>query len=175
MYKKRLTSWNKGIPNTWYNPAGLKAGWEAKKKLMENRITKVCEGTDCSNEFKVPLSLDRVKYCSQSCRGKNRIGGISANWKGGITPINFVERNKFRQTLLRVILERDNYKCQICESDKNLQVDHIQSWAEFKELRFDPDNCRTLCDRCHYKITYNREMPATLKKWGGSTQSRRIT
>ena len=66
----------------------------------------------------------------------------------------------------RGIYIRDNYQCQICDSNKDLQVDHIQSWAEFKELRFDPDNCRTLCAKCHYKLTFKREMPKSVKGWG---------
>ena len=67
MYKKRLTSWNKGIPNTWYSPIGLRAGWEAKKKLMENRINKICK---CGKSFAVPPCLNRIKSCSQSCSMK---------------------------------------------------------------------------------------------------------
>jgi 5-methylcytosine-specific restriction endonuclease McrA len=73
----------------------------------------------------------------------------------------------FRKTIQKQVLERDDYTCQICGQKGNeLQVDHIQPWAEYVELRFDINNCRTLCMRCHYKVTYGREMPITVKKWG---------
>jgi hypothetical protein len=48
----------------------------------------------------------------------------------------------------------------------NLHVDHIQPWAEYVEGRFDMNNCRTLCVKCHYKITFGKEMPETIISWG---------
>ena|SRR3990167_5717803 len=96
------------------------------------------------------------------------------NWQGGITSEDRLERINFKQRMQKLIFERDNYKCQICDATGNLQVDHIASWAEFKELRFDPDNCRTLCAKCHYKITYGREMPKTTKAWGHNLLRRQI-
>lgn len=101
--------------------------------------------------------------------GKERVDMRGKNhpmWKGGVSSENKIERHKFRETMQKLIFERDGYKCQICESKGDLQIDHIQSWSEFKELRFDPDNCRTLCSKCHYKITFKREMPKTIKAWG---------
>lgn len=47
-----------------------------------------------------------------------------------------------------------------------LQVDRIKSWSIYPDLRFDQNNCRTLCSKCHYKITYGREMPNDIKSWG---------
>jgi 5-methylcytosine-specific restriction endonuclease McrA len=76
------------------------------------------------------------------------------------------ERINFRNTMQKLIFERDSYTCQICGARGDLQVDHIQSWADYVELRFSMDNCRTLCAGCHYKITFGREMPENLKGWG---------
>ena len=47
-----------------------------------------------------------------------------------------------------------------------MQVDHIQTWAEYTELRFNMNNCRTLCIECHYKITFGKPMPKNVKTWG---------
>ena len=59
-------------------------------------------------------------------------------------------------------------KAKYCSTKCNLMVDHIQPWAEYVELRFNMDNCRTLCQKCHYKITYGKEMPQEAEKWGYS-------
>lgn len=81
--------------------------------------------------------------------------------------IDNLERKRFGQTIQKQVLKRDDYTCQICgKRGGDLQVDHIQSWAEYIEMRFCIDNCRTLCVKCHYKITYGKPMPPTVKAWG---------
>lgn len=95
------------------------------------------------------------------------------NWKGGITPTDRAARVKFRRELQLIVFERDNYTCQICDQYSGyLQVDHIKKWSEYPELRFDLDNCRTLCMACHYYITFKRKMP--LGTIWGHNLSRRI-
>ena len=59
-----------------------------------------------------------------------------------------------------LIFKRDNYTCQICGKRGGfLQVDHIQSWADYVKLRFEMKNLRTLCMDCHYLITYGKKKP----------------
>jgi hypothetical protein len=89
------------------------------------------------------------------------------NWKGGISSENELQRVRFRRTIQKQVFKRDNYTCQICGvRGKDMTVDHIQSWAEYVELRFCIDNCRTLCVKCHYKITYGKPMPPEVRTWG---------
>ena len=93
--------------------------------------------------------------------------GISIEkWDGFRSSQDYLERRKFHQTMQKLVFERDNYTCQMCESKKDLQVDHIQPWSEYVELRFSMENCRTLCAKCHYFITFGKPMPKTLKGWG---------
>jgi hypothetical protein len=131
---------------------------------------------DCGKQLSIHHGK-RCQHCNLKFRcGENHplfgkklpwlLGDKHHNWKGGISSNEKKERTKFRLSLQKLIFERDRYKCQICESKKDLQVDHIQSWAEFKELRFNPENCRTLCAKCHYKITFGKEMPKHVKGWG---------
>lgn len=95
------------------------------------------------------------------------------NWKGGITPQNQSERVQFRMKMQPLIFLRDNYTCQICGAEGgDLQVDHIKRWSDYPELRFDPDNCRTLCMACHYYVTFKRKLPHGVV-WGHNL-SRRI-
>ena len=127
----------------------------------------------CGKSF---FPKDRVKrvYCSKQClketRPKTRVnprGELAYHWKGGVTAINKIQREKFRREIQKQVFKRDNYTCQICgEKGKDLQVDHIQSWKDYIELRFCIDNCRTLCVKCHYKITFGKPMPPRVKAWG---------
>lgn len=102
-------------------------------------------------------SRGKLKWMS----GKNH-----PQWKGGITPQDILERKRFQKTMQKLVFSRDNFTCQLCGNKGDLQVDHIQSWSEYVDQRFSIDNCRTLCAKCHYKITYGKEMPNHVKGWG---------
>jgi hypothetical protein len=132
--------------------------------------------------FVIPYYKDMNKTCSKKCirifRSKplstetklkisiSHRGSKAYNWKG-TTPKEKLERVKFQKTIQKSVFERDNYTCQMCGlKGINLQVDHIQSWKDYVELRFDISNCRTLCAECHYKITFGRPMPSEIKGWG---------
>jgi hypothetical protein len=145
----------------------------------------------CGKKFKRHSCQVNPKFCSNKCAGKFRKGkkrpkfskewienlskshkGVQAKekhpkWKGGITKKNHLERNRFRDEVQKQVFERDNYTCQMCDVRGGiLHVDHIQSWSEYPDLRFDINNCRTLCNKCHYKITFGKEMPEEAIYWG---------
>ena len=83
-----------------------------------------------------------------------------------ITPDSKRERGRFRRELQGKVLKRDDYTCQVCgERGGDLQVGHIQSWANYPELRFKMDNCRTVCMSCHYYLTFKRKLPKGII-WG---------
>ncbi len=137
-YGKSLVPWNKG-------KKGL-------QKHTPESLAKIVSKT--TGKRRTPEQLQKL-------RGANHY-----NWKGGITTHDRQERIRFQRTMQKAVFERDSYKCQICSSNGDLQVDHIKSWADFPGLRFVLDNCRTLCAKCHYRITFNREMPRSVKGWG---------
>lgn len=107
-------------------------------------------------------------------RKSNYKGNRHWNWKGGITTEDKAERQRFHKYFRLRVMQRDNYTCQVCNDyGVEVQVDHIKSWAENPELRFDTNNCRTLCTPCHYYLTYKKKMPKGIT-WGKNL-SRRIT
>lgn len=163
-------------------------GWNPRK--ITKRLTRQC--LECNTEFSTWPSVNS-KYCSYSCKNKHILrfqpiwnkgkksgstGVVSGenhwNWKGGITSEDKYQRYLFNKNIQPKIFTRDNYTCQICEQyGKYLQVDHIKSWSEYPELRFNEDNCRTLCMACHYYITFKRKMPEGIV-WGHNL-TRRIS
>lgn len=136
-------------------------GGHNKQPAISNCLT-------CGKKIETTKSLLKKgvdKYCSKVCSNKT----------GEKTPKNLLERRKFAQTIQQDILKRDNYTCQMCgERGGKLQVDHIQSWSDYVELRFSMDNCRTLCQECHYEITFGRKMTEKAKHWGSYTQNRSL-
>lgn len=48
-----------------------------------------------------------------------------------------------------LVLANSNFRCVICDTTKNLQAHHIESYHANPHLRLDPDNGVTLCKRCH--------------------------
>lgn len=141
-------------------------------------IKKEC--LECGSDFKVvPSRKDTAFYCSKECAGKQRKNLAKYQkeyWKDKIengyecvTPENKLERKRFREEIQKKALERDNYTCQMCDKRGcHLHVDHIQSWSEYVELRFDINNCRTLCVDCHYLVTFGKEKPKN-SAWGENT------
>jgi len=115
-----------------------------------------------------PAKNKGVKY-SDEVKKKMSAGkqGVSLKeWGGFAKTKDTLERAKFRKEIQKLVLERDNYTCQMCEErGGQLQVDHIQSWKDYTELRFDINNCRTLCMDCHYLITFGRKKPTGVV-WG---------
>lgn len=136
-FQKGFTPWNKGL--------GTKAG------------SKNC--LDCHKKLN--------DFYSKYCKGCANKGDRNYNWKGGVTTPNRIQRAKFRSIMQKQVFERDNYTCQLCGArEVALQVDHIQSWKDYVDQRFNMDNCRTLCESCHYEITFGKPQPKEVKTWG---------
>lgn len=140
---------------------------KSKAIQMKNRLSAIHKGKNISKELRQKISLGLK---GKSSKERNPM------WKGGVTSQDRLERVKFRSKMQKQIFERDNYTCQLCgEIGGQLQVDHIQSWKDYVELRFSMDNCRTLCMDCHYLITYGKPKPKNIKTWGHNLERRIVT
>ena len=140
--RKKIGLASKG--NTFFK--GKKHSFETRKKMSASKQN---------------ISLETRKAISASKQG------IALDeWNGFSTSSNRLERKRFRREIQKKVFERDNYTCQICGIRGGyLQVDHIQSWADYIELRFEMKNLRTLCMDCHYFITFGKNKPDNVI-WG---------
>lgn len=153
--------------------------WEKLPENLKKKKCLVCNKIFIKKSYESNKKWLIYKFCSKKCSGKSlehreklskshlgKKGINSSNWQGGLTSFNKLERARFKNEMQKLVFERDNYTCQICGSKKDLQVDHIQSWADYVELRFSINNCRTLCMGCHYLITFGKPMPKNIRNWG---------
>lgn len=147
---------------------GKRLSEETKKKIGES-----CKG----RHWKVSAAgrenisaAQKLRFETQDVWNKGKSydaikGDKHPFWKGGITDADRAERARFRNTMQRRVFERDGYQCVLCSKTGALSVDHIKRWSEYPELRFDMNNCRTLCMACHYEITYGKKLPQG-STWG---------
>ena len=120
-----------------------------------------CRCTLCGYEGYVGLTRIHTgssKQCNK-CGLKKSLGRYRIN-KGldPDTPISEsskLGRNVFSTIVRAKIFSRDNSKCQLC-FNRSETVHHIIPWSdchkpEDEHLRFDPENCISLCKDCHLK------------------------
>lgn len=104
-----------------------------------------------------PLSLETRRKISEAHKGEKAYW-----WRGGLTPINKQVRGSLEMKLWReAVFKRDNWTCVWCglkggwskEQRKKIEIqaDHIKSFSQYPNLRFDINNGRTLCVDCHKK------------------------
>lgn len=91
------------------------------------------------------------------------------------------ERKRFYKTnawqvTRQLVLERDNYECQMCKTSgivmtkhhkpnkhKALDVHHIKDLSTHRHLAYEQDNLMTVCVKCHNKLE-NRFNPNQSKR-----------
>lgn len=66
--------------------------------------------------------------------------------------------------LRREVLDRDGWRCRDCGRPGRLEVHHVKPIRERPDLALVPDNCLTLCVRCHLKRHRRPETDAE-RRW----------
>lgn len=163
---KGATPWNKGL--TKKDPRVMKYVKKWKKWMAKNpqRFWLGKKRPDISGDKHWQYGKSPKEETKKKMSAIKQ-GVTLEEWKGFTSSKDRADRLRFRYQIQKKVFERDDYTCQLCGVKGNqLQVDHIQPWSEYIALRFNIENCRTLCMSCHYQITFGKPMPPTVRAWG---------
>jgi len=173
-YGKKLPEWHKQIlrqaaythaqkrkGKTYEELYGTERAKEIKEK-MGNNFSKYWLGKHLPEELKKRLSKLKEGYKPAYSIKKGQYAlEKHPNWLGGksFEPYTSDFNNIFKE----LIRERDNHVCIICnmlEADceilykkKKLNIHHI----DYDKKNSFPQNCASLCNKCHSITNYNRE------------------
>lgn len=119
-----------------------------KNHFSYRRIELICEW--CKNPFEAKLHKKNKRFCSNPCKNKwfaefSRKLQTKPD-KQRFYPLTF---NREFRTMIR---KRDKFTCLLCGKN-GYDVHHI----DYDKNNTTPENCITLCKRCHPKTNHNRE------------------
>ena len=93
-------------------------------------------------------------YCSKECKQLCPIY-MAHIFPKDYVPYQYDDGIKYDLKVRKAVLDRDNYECQRCEKQDNLEVHHIEPRVIKPELINDPENLLTFCEECHRWIHTN--------------------
>lgn len=93
------------------------------------------------------FKISNMQYCNINCA----IEKETPYYYKGISAEEYPP--EFNRYLKREIMERDGNKCQLCPTNYNLAVHHI----DYNKQNIDPTNLITLCTHHHMKTNWNRK------------------
>ena len=159
---------------------------------MLNLSTKKCLNCDNNIKLKITRDIIRKKFCSRKCMGLYTVNNLlpqdhvyktmhpkcntpEANVKKGRQGHKHhfykkdrskikAKRPRYENDKWRLeVFKRDDYTCQICgQRGGKLNADHIKSYHAHIDIRWDLDNGRTLCIKCHKQTpTYGKNSNAS--------------
>ena len=68
-----------------------------------------------------------------NCMLKNRKGENHPRWQGGISTLTDMIRRELWEVWGKKIMERDGYKCQICDTNKTVHVHHLRTLKSIRK------------------------------------------
>ena len=134
-----------------------------REKAPTTKTTRWRVRCDCGSElvvFGTALDSGATTSCgcySRECASKMmaaRLGKLHPNWNPNLTQ---EDRDRHRlgtftnlawNVLARQVRRRDCATCLVC-GKHGTHVHHLEPWALYPDLRYDPANLVTLCKECH--------------------------
>ena len=101
----------------------------------------------CGETFERDSNHPDMVYCSRSCYDKQR--RLDGKYKG--KDERYLSKIRYGGNREQ-IFERDEHKCKLCGSNKNLDIHHIDFSGESEVPNNETNNLITLCRSCHMKV-----------------------
>lgn len=119
----------------------------AKRKKVFEQMDSVKTCLVCGKQFEVTQQHRKKKYCSSECckKAERLYGGKKE------TDLNYKDQIRFGGNK-KQILQRDNFTCQMCGSEHQLIVHHLDESGCLETPNNELDNLITLCRSCHAKL-----------------------
>ncbi len=132
----------------------LKRSEERAEKRQERFRRDACP--ECGVEFETDDA--RKLYCSSKCAGKVASRKYSRKLEAREKSRGARHKRRWGGAWLEA-MERDGFRCRLCDSEESLNVHHLDGMGEHKEVsgdywnhRTSVENCLTLCVACHRKM-----------------------
>ena len=100
-------------------------------------------------------------------------GDKHPHWNPDLTEEDRNNKRKYPEYYewVKLIFERDNYVCQICNKGGTLNAHHLEGYNNNPELRVELTNGITLCEECHkdfhHQYDYGNNTKEQFKKFKG--------
>lgn len=107
-------------------------------------MAKYCNQPGCNT------LIEKGRYCNEHKRYRKKKKYYRSRNKS-------FYRSKAWEDLRQYVQLRDGYRCANCGRivfGREGHVDHILPIWLRPDLRLDPENCRYVCSKCHYKVEY---------------------
>lgn len=141
----KINNPNQEVIGTYINTkTPVKVRCKIHNKIWETRADVLLKGAVC------PI-------CNSENISKRMTGENNPSWNPNLTDEDRQDRNYIDgyKEWRTSVYKRDNYTCQICGSNNNLNAHHIDGYKWCIEKRLDINNGITLCKDCHTKFHKN--------------------
>jgi len=125
--------------------------WITKHKLnFTKKEVAICFPIWNKDKFGYKTNLivsEKHKEAIRKARSKEKCNF----WKGGCDRSERLKIADWCQKIRKQKLQEFNYKCNICESNSKLELDHVIPVYKDKTKAYNYDNIQVLCSNCHDK------------------------
>lgn len=136
--------WNKGTK-------GVMISWNKGKSLSKKHCENLSKSHIGNPGFWVGEKRDAHVIQAMTDGLKKKRGDKHWNWKGGVSTINQILRQRIElKEWRKKVFERDSFTCQkYGKIMGSIQAHHIHNWADYPELRYELSNGITLSQKAH--------------------------